>query len=73
MTEVTQKICIILFPLWSLKKQSWGVLMFKNRIYKKSSKIEVDIGSNTDILSLLLILIIIMIILLYKKYSSDRD
>ena len=41
-----------------------GMLMFKNMKHIKSSKIEVDIRSNIDILLMLLLLIIIMIMLL---------
>ena len=41
MAGITQKSCATLFPLWSLKKQWWGVY------YKE---IEVDKVSDSDII-----------------------
>ena len=66
MAGITQKTCVTLFPLWSPKKSEWwGILIKNNRKHMKSSKIEVDIVSDADILIMLLLLMItIMIILL---------
>ena len=64
MAGITQKSWVALFPSWSLKKRWWGILIQNNRKYMKSSKIEVDIVSNTDILLMLLLIIIIMRIIL---------
>ena len=64
MAGITQKSWVALFPSWSLKKRWWGILIQNNRKYMKSSKIEVDKVSNTDILLMLLLIIIIMMIIL---------
>ena len=66
MAGITQKGCLTLFPLWSLKKNRGAVYWFKTTGNMKSSKIEVDIVSDTDILIMLLLLMItiMMIILL---------
>ena len=57
MAGITQKSCVTLFPLWSLKKAVVGYIDVKQQ------ETLVDIVSNTDILLMLLLLIIIMITL----------
>ena len=64
MAGITQRSCVTLFSLWSLKKMWWGILIYNNRQHMKSSKIEVDIVSDTDILIMLLLLMITIIMLL---------
>ena len=56
MAGIRQKSFETLFPLWYLKKNWWK--------HMKSSKIEVDIVSDTGILIMLLLVITKMIILL---------
>ena len=51
---ITQKSFETLFPLWSLKKTVVGYIDLEQKKHTKSSKIEVDIVSETGILIMLL-------------------
>ena len=72
MTGITQKSCVVFFPLWSVKKNFWGGRTDANQ-QKHTKKFRVLTGSHVSMMKTVTMIVISVVTKIKNSNSNNSD